>query len=259
MNWKLWRALLLLLCAMTARAQQITVAAAADLTAPLKELAPTFEKATGAKLNLVFGSSGNLSAQIENGAPYDVFLSADADYPRKLIVNGKAIGQPAEYASGKIVLWVRSDSPLAKNLSLEALRSLHIKRIEIANPQHAPYGRAAAAAFDKLGLTQSLVPKLVLGENIAQAAQFVLSGNADAGVIALSLALASPMKDRGVYVVFPPENYPKLIQTAVLTTAGKDNESAKRFLLFLFDPETQSILKRYGFDVPQMKSELKAH
>jgi molybdate transport system substrate-binding protein len=241
--------------AMPLHAEEFTVAAASDLTAPLKEIARSYEKTSGNKVHLIFGSSGNLFAQIENGAPFDVFLSADADYPRKLIASGKAQKLEVQYASGKIVLWVRFDSPFAKKLTLDALRSPEIKRVAIANPQHAPYGRAAMAAFEKLGLKAAVEPKFVMGENIAQTAQFVLSGNADAGVIALSVALSSPMKERGSFIEFPAASYSRLQQVGVATS--KANASARGFLLYLLQADSQAILTRYGFEVPAVKVESK--
>ncbi len=235
------------------------MAAAADLTSPLKEITRAFEKANGAKVDLIFGSSGNLYAQIDNGAPFDVFLSADADYPHRLIAKAVAEKLEVGYASGKIVLWVRFDSPFAKNLSLGALQSPQLKRVAIANPRHAPYGRAAMAALEKIGLKKAVEPKLVLGENIAQTAQFVLSGNADGGVIALALALSPSMKERGSYIEFPSDSYPPLKQVGVVISNSKNKDLAHRFLMYMLAPESQSILKRYGFEVPQATVESKRH
>src|SRR5271166_1698960 len=178
-----------------APAQEITVAAAADLNYALKELAARFEKKTGDKVTLSFGSSGNLFAQIESGAPYDLFFSADEAYPKKLAAEGFAESASLHiYAIGHLVLWVPNGSGLdPQKLHMDLLLQSSVQRIAIANPEHAPYGRAAKAALEHFGLQDRVAKKLVLGENISQAAQFVQSGNAQAGLIALSLAMSPAM------------------------------------------------------------------
>src|SRR5262245_3083217 len=175
-----------------ARAQSpLRVAAASDLQAALPAIAAQFETETGRKVAITYGSSGNFFTQLQNGAPFDVFLSADIDYPRQLERDGTAeTGSLYNYASGRIVLWTRADSPLDLKRGLAALADPSVRRIAIANPDHAPYGRAAVAALHHEGIYDRVLPKLVRGENIAQAAQFVQSGNADAGIVALSLAMA---------------------------------------------------------------------
>ena len=190
---------LVLLCAACAprpASQKLSIAAAADLNFALPEIAREFRITDPAvELEIAYGSSGNFFAQIGNRAPFDIFLSADVEYPRKLSSSG--IG-PADsvftYAVGRIVVWVPAGSPLDPKT---ALRDPGVKHIAIANPQHAPYGRAAEAALRTMGLYQSVAPKLVLGENIAQTLQFVESGAADTGIVALSLALAPPARASG--------------------------------------------------------------
>jgi molybdate transport system substrate-binding protein len=177
-------------------AQEITVAAASDLQFVFQDVAARFEKETGHRVKLIFGSSGNFFAQIENGAPFDLFFSADIDYPRKLEAAG--LSEPGTlypYAMGKIVLWAPRGSTLNLSLGLKSLLDAKVKKIAIANPQHAPYGRAAVGALRSQGIYQQVSDKLVLGENISQTASFVLSGSADAGIVALSLALGPGMKE----------------------------------------------------------------
>ncbi len=194
--------LLLLLCptifCSAVHAEDITVAAASDLNYVLKDLAAGFEKKTGDKITLSFGSSGNLYSQIQGGAPYDVFFSADMEYPQKLAIAGLVDRSSLRmYAVGQLVLWVPNRSSLdPQKLKMDLLVQPAIQRVAIANPQHAPYGRAAMAALDHFGLKDKAAGKLVFGENVGQAAQFVQSGNAQAGLIPLSLAVSPPMKRR---------------------------------------------------------------
>ena len=176
----------------------VTVAAASDLTYAMNEIAANFEKATGCTVRLSLGSSGNFLTQIENGAPFDVFFSADIAYPKKLEAEGLAApGSTYLYAIGKIVLWTRKDSRVDVGKGFAALRDPAVQKIAIANPAHAPYGRAAEEALRKAGVYDAVKDRLVLGENISQTAEFVESGNADAGIIALSLVLSPTMKDKG--------------------------------------------------------------
>jgi molybdate transport system substrate-binding protein len=240
-------ALLFLLSSLHAQ-DQISIAAAADLQSAMPEIAARFEKETGIHVKLSFGSSGNFFAQIQNGAPYDVFLSADVDYPKKLEAAGLTeTGSLYQYASGKIVLWVPSGSSVNVNRGLDVLLDPAVKRVAIANPAHAPYGRAAESALRKAGVWDRVSSKLVLGENISQTAQFVQSGNADAGILALSLVLASAMKDKGSYFLISQEWYPPLQQAAVVLKGSTHRETARRFVEFLKTSETQSLLRQYGF------------
>lgn len=245
------RVILLLgvLCAfMTSAAQEITIAAAADLNYALKEIARAYEAQTGKKVRVSFGSSGNLFVAIQNGAPYDLFFSADADYPRKLEAAGLTLpGTLYTYAEGSLVLWIPNHSKIDLGRGLESLGDPTVKKIAIANPRHAPYGRAAVAALRAAGLYDRTAGKFVLGENISQTAQFVESGNADAGIIALSLALAPNMASAGRYYVVPATTYPPIDQAAVVLNSARDKSSAMQFLEFVKSSAAAKIMKRYGF------------
>src|SRR5271165_7134903 len=238
-----------------ASAQEITVAAAADLNYALKELAARFEQKTGDKVTLSFGSSGNLFSQIESGAPYDLFFSADEQYPQKLAAAG--LMDPASlqiYAVGHLVLWVPNSSDLdPQKLKMDLLAQPSVQRIAIANPQHAPYGRAAMAALAHYGLQDKLANKLVFGENISQAAQFVQSGNAQAGLIALSLAKSPAMVSAGKYWVLPADSYPELKQAAGIVSASKHKQAAQALLDYVSSPEGAAVLEQYGFVLPTGK------
>lgn len=229
----------------------ITVAAASDLTDAMNEIVDNFEKATGCTVRVSTGSSGNFLSQIENGAPFDVFFSADIAYPKKLESEGlAAAGSTYLYAVGKIVLWVRNDSGLNVAKGLAVLRDPGIKKIAIANPQHAPYGRAAEEALRKAGIYDAIQDQLVLGENISQTAQFVESGNADVGILALSLALSPELKDKGRYYLIPESLYASIEQGVVILRASNNPEAAQEFLAFIKRPETAALLERYGFVLP---------
>lgn len=241
--------LLLAFCFPTLCAEEITVAAAADLQFALKDIAARYEKHSGNTVKLTFGSSGNFFSQIQNGAPFDVFFSADLDYPRKLEAAGQAEpGTFYQYATGKIVLWVRNESKLDLTKGLAVLLDPSIQKIAIANPQHAPYGRAAAAALQHETLYEKLKDKMVLGENISQAAQFVESGSADVGIIALSLAVASAMRAEGRYAEIPADFYPPLQQGCVVLASSKKKAAAREFVEFLKTAEIVELLKRSGFE-----------
>jgi molybdate transport system substrate-binding protein len=244
---------LLLLCAGTfATAQEIIVAAAADMNAALPQIVAAYMKKTGQAVKVSFGSSGNLTNQIRNGAPFDVFFSADEEYPKQLMAEGLASKDTLyRYAVGRLVLWVPSNSPLnLSKLGILALLDPSVKKIAIANPVHAPYGRAAEAALRHFGIYDQVSSRLVLGENVAQAAQFVESGNAQAGLIALSHAFAPALKDQGCYWTIPLDAYPTLNQAAVVLSRSKQQEVARKFLEFVRSPEAASLLSSYGFSVP---------
>jgi molybdate transport system substrate-binding protein len=247
-------ALALALCA-SACAQEITVAAAADLSAALPEIAAKYKAQTGQDVKLTFGGSGNLTTQIRNGAPFDVFFSADEDFPQQLIGLGLAEGGTLyRYAVGRLVLWVPNDSSLdLPKLGMRALLDPSVKKIAIANPQHAPYGRAAVSALRHFGIYDHVSSRLVLGENISQAAEFVESGNAQAGLVALSHALAPGMKSKGRYWTVPLDAYPTLNQAAVVVSHSKQQAAARKFLGFLRSPEVTSLLQSYGFSLPAEK------
>src|ERR1700688_4302257 len=244
-------ALLLLLPRAFATAQEITVAAAADMSAALPELVAAYAKKTGQAVKLSFGSSGNLTNQIRNGAPFDIFFSADEEYPRQLIAEGLADKDTIyRYAVGRLVLWVPSDSPLdLSKLGMKALLDPSVKKISIANPATAPYGRAAEAALRHFEIYDQVSSRLVLGENVSQAAQFVESGNAQAGLIALSHALAPAMKNKGRYWPIPLDAYPALNQAAVVLSRSKRQDAARKFLEYLRTPEATSLLADYGFNL----------
>jgi molybdate transport system substrate-binding protein len=252
---KRFPALLFLFIGSLAVAQEITVAAAADMSAALPELVAAYTKKTGQAVKLSFGASGNLTNQIRNGAPFDVFFSADEQYPQQLISEGLASKDTLyRYAVGRLVLWVPGDSPLdLSKLGIQALLDSSVKKISIANPATAPYGRAAEAALRHFGLYDQISSRLVLGENVSQAAQFVESGNAQAGLIALSHALAPAMKDKGRYWTVPLDAYPTLNQAAVVLSKSKQPDAARRFLKFLRIPEVTSLLTSYGFSLPAEK------
>jgi len=218
----------------------------------MKEIAGRFEKQTGNKVKLVFGSSGNFFAQLQNGAPFDVFLSADVEYPKKLESEGLTEpGSLYEYARGKIVLWVPGNSQIDVNKGLRAVADPRVRRLAVANPAHAPYGRAAEAALKNSGVWQEVSNKLVLGENISQTAQFANSGNADAAILALSLVLGPAMKDKGKYFLVPQEMYPPLQQAAVIVKTSEHKSLASQFIQFLKLPETRSLFAQYGFQEPE--------
>ncbi len=230
-------------------AQSITVAAAADLQSAMQEIAAGFRKETGKEVKLIYGSSGSFFQQIQNGAPFDMFFSANLDYPKKLESSGLTVpGSYYQYARGKIVVWVANDSKLDLDSGLKSLLDPAVKKIAIANPQHAPYGQAAVAAMQKEGVYEKVKDKFVLGENISQTASFVVSGSADAGVIALSLALSPNLKTKGRYAEIPATEYPSIDQACVILSSSKDKETAKQFLSYIKTAAAADTLKRYGFD-----------
>ena len=246
-------ALLLLLTGSFAAGQEIVVAAAADMSAALPQLVAGYTKKTGQTVKVSFGSSGNLTNQIRNGAPFDVFFSADEEYPQQLIAEGLASKDTLyRYAVGRLVLWVPGDSPLdLSKLGMKALLDPSVKKISIANPATAPYGRAAEAALRHFGIYDQVSSRLVLGESVSQAAQFVESSNAQAGLIALSHALAPTLKDKGRHWMVPLDAYPTLNQAAVALSRSKRQDATRRFLEFLRSPEATSLLGSYGFSVPE--------
>jgi molybdate transport system substrate-binding protein len=238
--------------AQVSAAQEITVAAASDLQFAFQDVAARFEKETGKKVKLIFGSSGNFFAQIQNGAPFDLFFSADIDYPRRLEAAGLAEpGTLYQYATGKIVLWVRQESKLDLSRSLQVLLDPGIQKIAIANPAHAPYGRAAVAAMKQEQVYDKVSGKFVMGENISQTASFVVAGSADVGVVALSLALAPSMKEKGRYVEIPATQYPAIDQGAVVVKSSQNKDVARQFLAFLKTSQILELLRGYGFAVPE--------
>lgn len=226
-------------------------AAAADLTFAMDELAKEFESKTGTKVDVTSGSSGNFFAQIQSGAPFDLFFSADMGYPKKLEALGFVEpGTRYEYARGAIVIWTPANSPInAARDKWNALLDDNIQKIAIANPSLAPYGRAAVAALQKAGIYERVKTKLVYGENISQAAQFVQSGNAQAGIIAHSLALSPGMKDGKAWEI-PADVHPPIEQGAVVLRSAKNKTGALEFLKFVQSEAGQAILEKHGFAIP---------
>ena len=236
----------------TGRAQEITVAAASDLQFAFQEVAARFHHDTGKDVKLIFGSSGNFFTQIQNGAPFDLFFSADSEYPKRLDAAGLAEPETIyQYAVGKIVLWIPKESKLDLSRGLAVLLDASVKKIAIANPEHAPYGRAAVAALQHEKIYESVRNKFVLGENISQTASFVASGSAEIGIVALSLALAPSMKERGKYAEIPSEDYPPITQAAVILKSSKQKAAARQFLDYVKSPAIIELLKTYGFSLPQ--------
>jgi molybdate transport system substrate-binding protein len=230
-------------------ASELVVAAAADLSSALQEIADNYQKKTGVSVKLSFGASGALTQQIQNGAPFDLFFSADMDYPRQLIAAGDADSATLyQYAVGKLVLWVPADSPLdLEHKGMNVLLDPSVKKIAIANPQHAPYGRAAVAALKHYGLYDQISSRLVLGENIAQAAQFAESGNAQVGFVALAHAIAPSMQGKGKYWEVPTDAYPPLTQGVVVLAHSQHKKDANDFLDYV--KSNSDVLKKYGFSL----------
>jgi len=241
----------LIAVAAEAYGQPLTVAAASDLQSALPAITAVFEKESGQKVTVTFGSSGNFFTQISNGAPFDVFLSADLEYPQRLEAAGLAErGSVVEYARGRLVIWTRRDSGIDVARGLPVLGEPKVRRIAIANPDHAPYGRAAIAALRADGLYERVKTKFIVGENISQTAQFAQSGGADVGLIALSLALSPALKDAGVTADVPVEKYPPIRQAAAVVAASKQKTAARQFIDALRAPAIAKILASYGFDLP---------
>lgn len=232
---------------------ELVVAAAADLSTALKEIGDAYEKKTGLKVKLSFGASGALTQQIQNGAPFDLFFSADMVYPRQLIAAGAADEASLyQYAVGKLVLWVPADSSLdLEHKGMNVLLDPSLKKIAIANPQHAPYGRAAVAALKHAGVYDHVADRLVLGENVSQAAQFVESGNAQAGFVALAHAVAPGMRGKGKYWEVPADFYPPLAQGAIVLSRSQHKKEAEEFLEHIKTKEAAELLLKYGFTLPQ--------
>src|SRR5215469_2414107 len=231
-------------------AQDLTVAAAADLQFAMQDIVGQFQKQTGKNVRVIYGSSGNFFQQVQNGAPFDMFFSANLDYPQKLEAAGLIEPESYyQYGRGKIVIWVPNGSKINVKSGLKVLLEADVRKIAIANPQHAPYGQAAIAAMQKAGVYEKAKEKFVLGENISQTASFVMSGAADVGIVALSLALSPNMKGKGDFAVIPPDQYPPIEQACVILSSSKNKDIAKQFLSFIKTAVAAETMKRYGFDV----------
>ncbi|WP_103075009.1 molybdate ABC transporter substrate-binding protein [Solilutibacter silvestris] len=228
---------------------KISVAAAADLHGVLDRIIETYNSEhPGVQIDVVYGSSGNLTTQIEQGAPFDVFFSADSDFPERLVRNGKAVGKPLQYAEGHIVLW--SASMDLKGVTVQQLTQPRFTRIAIANPAHAPYGKRSEQALRAAGVWDAVQPKIVMGENIAQTAQFIRSGNAQIGFVAESFARSPEAK--GSYVVVPTSMYQPLKQSFVLTQHGANAALAKDFMAYVQGSKARAVFVQYGFYVPEI-------
>lgn len=249
---RLFLAALFFACLPSSFAQQaagtLRIAAAADLQPVLPPLLQAFEKQTGIHAEASYQSSATLATQIINGAPFDLFLAADLSFPQRVIDAGRAEETtPQPYARGTLVLWTRNDSGIT-GLSLDGLKDAAVKTIAIANPEHAPYGRAAQATLQHLNLLDTIRPKLVVAENIAQAAQYADSGNAQVGFLSLTSALTPRLTADGHFIRVPAESYPPIQQGAIVIRGSADSAAAHRFLDFLRTPEIAHSLAARGLE-----------
>lgn len=241
-------AALLLLSSAVASDATLTVAAAADLKFAMTELINTFEKANPtSKVEIVTGSSGKFYQQIVNGAPFDLYFSADIEYPRKLKESGLTASDVKPYAFGRLVLW-STTRDVSGGLSI--LADDKFRKVAIANPAHAPYGMRARDSLAYYGLLGKVSGKLVFGENVSHAAQFAETGAADAAIIALSLVLAPAMKEKGNYFLIDERSHPPLEQGYVVLKRAANNIDAARFAAFISSREARAILVKYGFRLP---------
>jgi molybdate transport system substrate-binding protein len=241
---------LLVMTGQSAQAEErLTIAAAADLKFALDEIVVLFKRAhPAAQIETIYGSSGNFSTQIRQGAPYDLYFSADIAYPLALKAEGFAASEVQPYGVGRIVLW--SSSRDASKMTLADLADPSIRKIAIANPQHAPYGKRAEEALKTAGVWGKVEPKLVYGENIAQTAQYVQSGNAQVGIVALSLALGPELARQGSYALISDKLHRPLQQGYIITRRAADNLLARDFAAFIAGKEARTIMTRYGFVLP---------
>ena len=225
---------------------ELTVAAASDLTQAFEELGREFQASNKTKVVFVFGSTGLLTRQIENGAPMDLFAAANVDYINELEQKGLIVpGTKAIYARGRITLWTTADSPL-KISTISDLKQPQVKRIAIANPDHAPYGLAAQQAFQSAGLWEELKPKLVYGDNIRQTLQYAETGNVDVSIVALSLSQQS----KGRWVLIPEELHEPIDQGLAVIKTTRNETAARAFAAFITGPRGREILAKYGFAFP---------
>lgn len=228
------------------------IAAASDLSAALPEVAAAFRVRTGQSVRLTFGSSGNFTQQIRNGAPFEVFLSADEAYVEMLAKAGRTEGPGALYGIGRLGIFAPHGSPVSADGALKglatAVRDGRVRKFAIANPEHAPYGRAAREVLQHAGLWADLQGRLVLGENVSQATQFAMSGGADGGLIPLSLSLTAPVKAAGTFALIPAAWHSPLRQRGVLIRGA--GSTARAFYAFLQGREARAILARHGFTLP---------
>ena len=226
-------------------ASTVTVAVASNMQSVVEDLKLVFEKDSGTQVVIITGSSGKLSAQIENGAPFDIFLSADMDYPRNLFKEGLALEEPKVYTYGILILWSMNDLDLSKGLNI--LTDKQIKKIAVATPKLAPYGREAVNAIKYFQLYPQVESKIVYGENISQVNQFIATRAADIGFTSESTVMAGSMKGKGVWSEVDPTAYDPIAQGAVILKRAEHNADAHKFYEFLFSPEVRSILKENGY------------
>jgi molybdate transport system substrate-binding protein len=234
------------------RGRVLTVAAAADLRFAFDDTVQQFERQhPDIHVEVSYGSSGKFYSQLTERAPFDLYLSADVDYPRRLADKGLGLKDSLfVYAVGHLVVWVPPDSPVdVEKRRIQALLDPAVRKVAIANPKVAPYGRAAEAALRNLKVYDQVKERLVLGENVAQAAQFVKTGAAQAGIIPLSLARA-PAMQAGRYAEIPPEAYPRLEQGGIILSWAKDRQAAEALRAFVLSADGQAVLERYGFSAP---------
>ena len=234
---------------LSTQAEKITIAAASDLKFAMNEVISSFKQANSKdQIDVVYGSSGNFNTQIQQGAPFDLFFSADTGFPRELVKIGLAASEVKPYALGRIVLW--SASLDATKMTLASLTQPNITRIAIANPKHAPYGKRAEEALRASGLWEKIEPKLVYGENIIQTTQFVQTGNAQIGIIALSLAGNPEIAQKGGYWLIPDNLHEPLEQGFIITKRAENNGLAKRFADYMLSSQVRLVMVKYGFVLP---------
>lgn len=241
--------LVLCVTCFVAHAEKITIAAAADLKFAMDDLVSTFNKAnTADKVEVTYGSSGKFNTQIQQGAPYDMFFSADIAFPRELLKAGLAASDVKPYAIGRIVLWSATQD--ASKMSLASLADPKITRIAIANPKHAPYGKRAEEALRAAGVWETVQTKLVFGENISQTAQFALTGNAQVAVVALSLAVHPELAGKGGYWLIPDNLHQPLEQGFIITKRAETSTLAKRYAEYMASKPARMVMTKYGFVLP---------
>jgi molybdate transport system substrate-binding protein len=242
-------AILLAAYATTLRAEEAVLAVAANFSAPMQQIATLFQKDTGHTIKLSFGATGAIYAQIKNGAPFDVFLSADQSTAQKLGLEGMAVPNSRfTYATGQLTLWSKQKDLVDGNGQI--LKSNSIQRIAVANPKLAPYGAAALETITRLGLLNELQPKLVQGDNISQTYQFIFTQNAPIGFVALSQIYANDAITSGSAWIVPSHLYKPIAQDAILLRKGSDNAAAKALMLYLKGDKARQIIKSYGYLVP---------
>lgn len=241
---------LLVAISISLQAQKVKIAAAADLRFAMDEVVNQFKSVNPqSEIEVIYGSSGNAFTQISNGAPYDIYFSADIMYPQKLKEVGLTITEPKLYAIGRIVLW---SSTMDVSKGVEGLTLNPKTKIAIANPNHAPYGKRAIETMQFYKIYDKVKTQLIYGENISQAAQFCLTGNADAGILALSLVLAPSMTDKGKYLLIDEKSHEPLKQGFVILKNAKDNKTAFAFAWYIETMPAREILEKYGFTLPKL-------